>query len=74
MTNPYKIAAAVLGVAVVVAVALGLALGKPVTFAGADIDRDTVVMATPTPPVQGAVAPIDPAAASHTETATFALG
>jgi hypothetical protein len=70
----YKIAAAVLGVAVVVAVALGIGLGRPTTFAGADRDGETEVMATPTPLLQGAVAPIDPAAASYTETATFALG
>jgi hypothetical protein len=74
MAGPFKAAAAILGLLLVVLFGAWLAAGRTRLSSGPTREADSQATATPAPASRPAISPGDAAALTMTETATFALG
>jgi hypothetical protein len=74
MVDLVKVVALVLGVVIVGAGVVGLALGGTDSGSGSAGEEEAVPTTTPEPARQTLIPPIDATAAAEVKTATFALG
>jgi hypothetical protein len=74
MTVPFKAAIAILGLLLVVLLGAWLVVGRTGPSSDSTRQADPTGTTAPTPESQPAIPPLDAAAPTETETATFALG